>query len=323
MKQITDLLALSMRLVLAFAGLTPLLAADPAVGNKTDAAVAPAKTLKLPGLVINPTERCVDVEAAICLDQGALELIACTKDSKEHESIVAVEARPLHIHTALLLLGAKNGNPAMRRPINKERTQWVDIPPQGDPIEVFLVWKDPKGTVIERPIGDFMVRSDKADDDAATGQKKEKFPHTFLFAGSLLGDPGETPRKYLAEASGNVISISTFGDEVLCLPEVYSRDNGALEWQIDPTHLPKLRSKVTLRLRCPLSGRGSAIPGRDAAPRQDLPLRRPGEIRTGVDKSDSADHPRKTDLPIDRPQPPRHFQGSGINPFSPALRAAL
>lgn len=249
MKRITDLLALSMRLILAFAGLTTLHAADPAIDHKTDAAVAPAKTFKLPGLVINTTEHCVDVEAVICLDQGSLELIACTKDSKEHESIIAVESLPRYIHTALLLLGAKNGNPAMRRAINQEQTRWMDIPPQGDPIEVSIVWKDPTGTVIERPISDFIERSEHADDGAAADHKKEKFPNTFLFAGSQLGDPSEKPRKYIADASGNVISISTFGDEVLCLPEVSSQENGALEWQIDSTHLPKLHSKVTLRLR--------------------------------------------------------------------------
>jgi hypothetical protein len=46
-----------------------------------------------------------------------------------------------------------------------------------------------------------------------------------------------------------VISIATFGDEVLCLPEVHSSENGALMWSIDPTHLPALGSKIILRLR--------------------------------------------------------------------------
>ena len=56
-------------------------------------------------------------------------------------------------------------------------------------------------------------------------------------------------QEYLADRSGHVISIATFGDELLCLPEVHSQDNGALMWRIDPTHLPKPGTKVTLRLR--------------------------------------------------------------------------
>ena len=117
---------------------------------------AAKEPFKLPGLVINAEKRCVDVDATVCLEQGALELIACTKDSKEHESVVVVEALPVHIHTALLLLGARNGNPAMRRPINKEQTLWADVPPRGDPIDVFLEFKDAEGKAVERPIGDFI-----------------------------------------------------------------------------------------------------------------------------------------------------------------------
>lgn len=244
------------------AAATTLLVADPTTAPKAKAPAEESaasqtlaealKKLQLPGVVINPTERCVDVQATICLDEGALELIACTKDTKEHESIIMVEARPVHIHTALLLLGAKNGNPAMRRPLDKELTRWQDFPPSGDPVEVFLVWKNEKGETIERPISDFIMRSEDSETsaEAPTEKKeKEKFPHTFLFAGSQLGDASETPRKYFADLSGNVISISAFGDEVLCLPEVYSQENGSLMWQIDSTHLPKLHSKVTLRLR--------------------------------------------------------------------------
>ena len=207
------------------------------------------KKLQLPGVKINLEQRCVDVDATICLDEGALEFIACTKNTKEHESVIAVEARPMHIHTALLLLGAKNGNPAMRQPLDKEMTRWQDIPPSGDPIDVFIVWKNEKGETVERPISDFIKRSDESETPVDENKAKEKFPHTFLFAGSQLGDASETPRKYYADLSGHVISISAFGDELLCLPEVYSQENGALAWQIDSTHLPKLHSKVTLRLR--------------------------------------------------------------------------
>jgi hypothetical protein len=207
------------------------------------------RAVKMPGIEINTTERFVDVSASVCLDEGALELIACTKDTKEHESIVVINARPSHIHAALLLLGAKNGNPAMRQPLDKEMTRWQDIPAKGDPIQVSLAWKKEDGTITERSLSDFLMRSEFGDNPPKEGEKKEKFPDTFLFAGSHLGDPSESPRKYLAELSGHVISISTFGDELLCLPEFYGQENHALAWQIDPTHLPKRHTEVLLRLR--------------------------------------------------------------------------
>lgn len=207
------------------------------------------QAVKMPGIEIHPAERVVDVDAEVCLDEGALELIACTKDSKEHESIVVLHARPCHVHAALLLLGARNGHPAMRRPLDEEMTRWEDLPPKGDPIDVSIAWKQEDGTRVERPLSDFLMRSEDPQASAGADRGKKKFPNTFVFAGSHLGDESETPRPYMAELSGNVISISTFGDELLCLPDISGHENQALAWQIDPTHLPKKHTKVLLRLR--------------------------------------------------------------------------
>lgn len=209
--------------------------------------------LKLPGLMADFAERCVDVEATVCLDEGLLELVACTKGTKEHESIMVVKAAPLHIHTALLALGATNGHPAMRRPREPEGTGWIDIPPTGDPIEVSLVFPDADGQPVEHAISEFVAPADgdsgghsgeAAGDGGAAG-----FPDTFVFAGSQLRDNGDGPRTYLADESGSVISIATFGDELLCMDGIHAHGNDALLWRIDPGKLPPVGAKVTLRLR--------------------------------------------------------------------------
>ena len=113
---------------------------EPASGDEPapeKSATKPArKNVKLPGLVIDFPQRCVDLEGSVCLDEGMLELVACTKGTKEHESIVAITARPMHVHTALLLLGANNGNPAMRRPVDEQKTRWIHVPPRGDPVGI-------------------------------------------------------------------------------------------------------------------------------------------------------------------------------------------
>jgi hypothetical protein len=210
------------------------------------------KVVKLPGLLIYLEQGYVDVEAEVCLEQGTLELIACTKGTKEHESIVAIAARPMHVHTALLLLGANNGHPARWEPADEEKTRWIDLPPRGDWIQVSLVVATADGKVTESPISKFIAPSEDHSAERGPDGKtanEERFPDRFLFAGSVLRDQDEGPRQYLADVSGNVISISTFGDEVLCLPEVHSQQSGALLWQVDPTHLPKPGSRVILRLR--------------------------------------------------------------------------
>ena len=223
--------------------------AAPASASKGE----PVPELKFPGLTINARERCLDVDGTICLSEGALELIACNVGGKVHESIVAVEARPSHIHTALLLLGAKSGSPAMRRAANEEQTRWVDIPPTGDLIDVFLEFNNAEGKAVERPISDFIRRRNGETVDrkksGPEANKVQSIPHAFIFAGSHLKADGDGPRGYLADISGHVISMSTFGDELLCLPEVHSHQQGALTWEIDPTHLPKKGTAVTMRLR--------------------------------------------------------------------------
>jgi hypothetical protein len=212
------------------------------------------KKLELPGIKININEKCVDVTSSVCLDSGALELIACTKDTKEHEAIVMVEALPKHIHTALLLVGAVPGNPAMFKQVGTENDQsWVQIPPRGGLVDVSLVITDKEGKTTERPISDFISPLEDSYGEVVGNKKegeKERFPtSTFLFAGSILDGDGTGPRKYVCDLSGNVISIATFGDEVLCLPDIHASENGQLMWQINAENLPEVGSKVILRLR--------------------------------------------------------------------------
>lgn len=79
-----------------------------------------------------------------------------------------------------------------------------------------------------------------------------RFPtNTFVFAVSIPLDPLEpgSPRRHLGDMNGNVISISTFGDEVLCLPGVHCHDNNALMRRIDTGKLPPVDTPIILRLK--------------------------------------------------------------------------
>lgn len=211
--------------------------------------------LVMPGMKIMIKKGYVDVDAKVCLAEGLLELIACTKDSKEHESLIMVEPKAAHIHAALLLIGAVPGNPAMRKEVETpDGPRWVDIPPRGQEIDVFLVFNNKEGKPEEHPISKFLIRGE----DDPYGPKSEEpekqenraFPtHTFLFTGSHVFKDGESDPVYLADESGDVISLSTFGDELLALPGVHANDNERLVWAVDPTHLPELETKVILRLK--------------------------------------------------------------------------
>jgi hypothetical protein len=209
--------------------------------------------LDLPGVKINIKEWAVDVDAEICLREGLLELIACTKDTKEHESIFMIHAKPSHIHTALLLLGAKPGNPATTERVDDPdsgQPRFIEIPPRGHPVDVYLILGEDKSR--EEPINRFIIPADHHDAnvEASTKEPDVKFPtHTFVFAGSLLESRGNAPKTYVADGSGSVISLVTFSDELLCAPEIKDAANDSLMWQANHYRLPEIGTKVTLRLR--------------------------------------------------------------------------
>jgi hypothetical protein len=216
-------------------------------------------SLKLPGISLNPAERFLDINATVCLDNGLLELVACTKNTKEHESIVVLNARPMHIHAALLLLKAKPGRPAMQKVIDNENLRWVPVTPTGEQIEVSLVFQNKKGKLEEFSISTFVSPTKLNEFEGfEVDEKIQPFPKTFLFAGSHFSEEKNMPRKYACEYSGNVISISTFGDELLCLPGIHGHANDGLAWEVNSEKLPKVGTNLSLRLRLSKSTQESA-----------------------------------------------------------------
>jgi hypothetical protein len=60
---------------------------------------------------IDSQRKLVLVDGVICLREGLLEMFACPRGTKEHESIVAVDCKAQYVHAALLAVGAMPGQP--------------------------------------------------------------------------------------------------------------------------------------------------------------------------------------------------------------------
>lgn len=83
------------------------------------------------------------LKTKVCLREGVLEMFCCLKQTKEHESILAVDAEAYVIHTGLLALGAKPGSPVQFQP--------EYLPPKGTQIRIFCQWTDSNGKLHREP----------------------------------------------------------------------------------------------------------------------------------------------------------------------------
>jgi hypothetical protein len=113
----------------------PLSAADPGTaGKQGDALIAlnPTRTV-----LLDREGKRVLVKTHVVLREGMLEMLCCPSQTKEHESILAVDARAYVIHAGLVALGAKPGGPVQTQPQFKPAT--------GQPIDIFLQWTDGQG----------------------------------------------------------------------------------------------------------------------------------------------------------------------------------
>ncbi len=77
------------------------------------------------------------VKGRVVLREGQLEMLACPRQTKEHESIIAVDAPAQLIHAGLLALGAKSGTGVKFQPKFQ--------PPTGEKLLISISWKDAQG----------------------------------------------------------------------------------------------------------------------------------------------------------------------------------
>ncbi len=79
----------------------------------------------------------------VCLQEGVLEMLCCKTQTKEHESILAIDSQATAIHAGLLAIGAKVGSPVRYTPKYQ--------PPRGQKLDIYLQWKDQQGKLHREP----------------------------------------------------------------------------------------------------------------------------------------------------------------------------
>ena len=217
----------------------------------------PAWTTLAPGLSIDRDQQQVRIRCWSCLDRGFLEQVLCSPGTREHESLLVTDVPPSSIHAALLLAGLEPGTPGRWHEVGSR----VELlPPTGDSVQVAVQYEraDASGRVHE-PVSMWIAELHAGAD----------FPtDTWIFGGSVLVDQKDLTGEesnYLADHSGSVIGIVTFGDELLGLPKVIPDASSVHEpeWVVRVEKVPPPGTEVQVLLSprrpYPASGREDAV----------------------------------------------------------------
>lgn len=183
------------------------------------------------------------VDGQVSLRRGMLEMFACIRNTKEHESVVTADTQAFLVHAGLLRLGAEPGHPAQFVP--KFR------PPAGTEIDVSVEWRDAEGKTQTAKAQDW-VR------DAKTGRA---MTYPWVFAGSRFWTDEETGRQYYQAEGGDFICVSNFGTAALDIPVESSQSNETLEFEAFTERIPPLGTPVRLVLKPVLKERGKGEGG--------------------------------------------------------------
>jgi hypothetical protein len=167
-------------------------------------------------VIINATDRTLRFPVAINQREGLVEYMLVTQEGKTHESVFKTDAKALHIHLGLLLLG---GKPVYVTQLSSD----PNIIPPGDPIEIELTWNE-NGESRTRRLGTFVV----------TRNNSETLSHgPWHYNGSIVTREG-----ILAESVGSIISLRLDAEAILNNPRP-GRLNDDLHY-VNTTALPEV-----------------------------------------------------------------------------------
>jgi hypothetical protein len=197
---------------------------------------------------LNGENNTVEIKAWTCLDSGLLEQVACSPQTREHESLLLIKAKPSQIHAALLMAGFEPGSPGKWV---YENEQFRGIAPKGEKLSIAVEYADPKNPAqqVRKEIREWIRAT--ANNDAELRAAKPFPKEPWIFAGSAIAPnqqhmgPGE---HYVADMSGSIIGLVTFGDEVIGFSQVHS-DQEAVEepvWEVNPETVPPPDTPVTI-----------------------------------------------------------------------------
>ncbi len=180
---------------------------------------------------LDTKRKAVVIDGEVCLREGQLEMFACPKGTKEHESIVALNCLPQDVHAGLLAAGAKTGTPVKFDPKYSPAT--------GDVIDIYVLWRDAKGE----------KHQVKAQEWIKHAKTEKAMEYDWVFAGSGFWTDEETGQRHYQANGGDFICVSNFPTATLDLPVESSQANSELLFHAFTEKIPPKGTKVRLVLK--------------------------------------------------------------------------
>lgn len=180
---------------------------------------------------IDKNNKQVVIMGEICQTNVPLEMFACLRGTKEHESIVAVPVEAYIVHTALLAMGAKAGKPVQFMP--------KYAPATGSEIDITVRWKNKKGE----------VQTARAQDWVREMRTGKALDQPWIFGGSGFWKDESTGKEYYQAEGGDFICVANFPSAMLDLPIESSESNADLLFQAFTERIPPRGTAVTLILK--------------------------------------------------------------------------
>ena len=202
-------------------------------------------------LWIDEARKQLIVDGKIVLREGMLEMFACPKQTKEHESIVAVNCKAQFVHAGLLALGAEPGRPVRFDPMY--------TPASGPQVDVWVLWKDDQGN--HKVLAQEWIQQIKT-------EKQMEYP--FVFAGSGFFVDEATGEKHYMADGGDLICVSNFTSAMLDVPVPSTQANSGLAFRAFTERIPPLGTPVRLvlapKLKDKPKGAGDSSPKKENTP---------------------------------------------------------
>jgi len=151
---------------------------------------------KLGNIDLDLKSKTITMYGKVNMSYGLIELLACTKTGKVHESVLVMDVQPIHLQTALILLGLEYGGGLQYQ--GDPRT------PKGDRVRIWVEWESDGKTIRHR-----------AEDLVYNRVKQNPMEHTdWVFSGSRINKNGV----FMAQAVGTLITTFHEPDTIIDNP---------------------------------------------------------------------------------------------------------